>query len=53
MDFGDQDHTVFAGACGGVVGGCTFSTHAKAATVLVGVNYRWGAKRRVMVIKTN
>jgi outer membrane immunogenic protein len=44
MDFGDHDHTVFLGGCGGVVGGCNFTTHAKAATVLVGVNWRWGGK---------
>jgi outer membrane immunogenic protein len=42
MDFGDNNRTLFLGGCGTVVGGCTFSTHAKAATVLVGVNYRFG-----------
>jgi outer membrane immunogenic protein len=47
MDFGDHDHTVFGpggaiAGCGAV--GCTFNTHAKAATVLVGVNWRWGGK---------
>src|SRR5262245_18978117 len=45
MDFGDNSHTVFGaglgGACG-AVGGCIFDTHAKAVTVLVGVNYRFG-----------
>jgi hypothetical protein len=46
MDFGDNDHTIFnnggviVNGCGGV--GCTFNTHVKAATVLVGVNYRFG-----------
>jgi outer membrane immunogenic protein len=43
MDFGSNDHTVdplnLSGAC---PVGCTFNTHAKAATVLVGVNYRFG-----------
>jgi len=43
MDFGDNDHTIFDPVhvtC--PVGGCNFTTHAKAATVLVGVNYRFG-----------
>jgi len=43
MDFGNNDHTVITPvAC--PPPGCAFSTHAKAATVLVGVNYRfnWG-----------
>jgi outer membrane immunogenic protein len=40
MDFGSNDHFVSGGAC--PVGGCAFNTHAKAATVLVGVNYRFG-----------
>lgn len=39
MDFGSNDHVIFAGGC---VAGCAFNTHAKAATVLVGVNYRFG-----------
>jgi len=42
MDFGNNDHSVVTPlAC---PAGCDFSTHAKAATVLVGVNYRfsWG-----------
>jgi outer membrane immunogenic protein len=43
MDFGNNDHSVFGNnvVC---VTGCFFNTHAKAATVLVGVNYRfdWG-----------
>jgi len=47
MDFGDQGHTVF-GPGGGIAGcgavGCAFNTHATAATVLVGVNWRWGGK---------
>src|SRR5262245_36374361 len=42
MDFGDRDHTVFAVGC--PAGGCAFNTHVKAATVLVGVNWRWGGK---------
>jgi outer membrane immunogenic protein len=45
MDFGDNSHFVFnpalPGPCG-APGGCLFNTHAKAATVLVGVNYRFG-----------
>ena len=44
MDFGDHSHTTLLGGCGLVVGGCSFTTHAKAATVLVGVNWRWGGK---------
>lgn len=40
MDFGSNDHTVFDPV--NCVAGCTFNTHAKAATVLVGVNYRFG-----------
>jgi len=40
MDLGDNNHLAFApGVC---AVGCTFNTHATAATVLVGVNYRWG-----------
>jgi outer membrane immunogenic protein len=31
MDFGDQSHNTILGVCGGVVGGCNFTTHAKAA----------------------
>jgi outer membrane immunogenic protein len=43
MDFGDNDHTVFGvGPVVCPVGGCNFTTHVKAATVLVGVNYRFG-----------
>jgi outer membrane immunogenic protein len=42
MDFGDHFHTVFGPGLFGCGGGCTFETHAKAATVLVGVNYRFG-----------
>ena len=40
MDLGDNNHLAFGpGPC---AAGCTFNTHATAATVLVGVNYRWG-----------
>ena len=40
MDLGDNNHLAFGpGVC---AVGCTFNTHATAATVLVGVNYRWG-----------
>jgi outer membrane immunogenic protein len=42
MDFGDHDHSVFGAGVICPVGGCNFTTHAKAATVLVGVNYRFG-----------
>jgi outer membrane immunogenic protein len=42
MDFGEQDHFVNPTSFSCPVGGCAFTTHAKAATVLVGVNYRWG-----------
>jgi outer membrane immunogenic protein len=43
MDFGNNNHTVF-GSTVCVTTGCSFTTHPKAATVLVGVNYRfnWG-----------
>jgi outer membrane immunogenic protein len=41
MDLGDNNHLAFGGACGLVVG-CAFNTHAKAATVLIGANWRWG-----------
>jgi outer membrane immunogenic protein len=40
MDLGDNNHTVFDPV--NCTAGCTFNTHAKAATVLVGVNYRFG-----------
>jgi outer membrane immunogenic protein len=45
-DFGDRDRTLFThnvifNECGG---GCSFNTRATAATVLVGVNWRWGGK---------
>ena len=42
MDFGSNDHTIFGTTV--CTAGCFFNTHAKAATVLVGVNYRfnWG-----------
>jgi hypothetical protein len=42
MDFGDQSHSVFGPGIFGCGGGCNFNTHVKAATVLVGVNYRFG-----------
>jgi outer membrane immunogenic protein len=46
MDFGHKDVTVFdgtnLGVCGNLVGGCNFSPKFTAATVLVGVNYRFG-----------
>ena len=43
MDFGSHDHTLFGTTvCTVATAGCSFSTHAKAATVLVGVNYRFG-----------
>ena len=48
-DFGDRDRTLFTNNLGLVHGivpncdfGCSFSTKATAATVLVGVNWRWG-----------
>src|SRR5262245_25592754 len=42
MDFGDNTHTISnAGLLGACITGCAFTTHAKAATVLVGVNYRF------------
>src|SRR5262249_13037866 len=54
MDFGDNSHTVFGaglgGACG-AVGGCIFDTHAKAVTVLVGVNYRFGGGKAPYSVK--
>ena len=40
-DFGDRDHFVVTPVALGCAAGCAFSTHAKAATVLVGVNYRF------------
>ena len=45
-DFGDRDRTLFTHnfGFGGCDDGCSFRTHAKAATVLVGVNWRWGGK---------
>jgi outer membrane immunogenic protein len=46
MDFGHKDVTVFdgtnLGVCGNLNGGCNFSPKFTAATVLVGVNYRFG-----------
>src|SRR5262245_41659283 len=45
-DFGDKDRTIFTNqfGAGGCDFGCSFSTRATAATVLVGVNWRWGGK---------
>ena len=40
-DFGTRDRTLFTPATTACAAGCAFSTHAKAATVLVGVNYRF------------
>jgi len=40
MDLGSNDHVVVDPV--NCVTGCAFNTHAKAATVLVGVNYRFG-----------
>jgi outer membrane immunogenic protein len=40
MDFGDHDHNLIGPVL--CPAGCAFTTHAKAATVLVGVNYRFG-----------
>ena len=43
MDFGDQSHVLSpTGIVGCPAAGCAFTTHAKAATVLVGLNYRFG-----------
>ena len=42
MDFGSHDHTLFGTTVCVAPAGCAFSTHAKVATVLVGVNYRFG-----------
>jgi outer membrane immunogenic protein len=45
-DFGDKDRTIFTNGfgAGGCDFGCSFNTKATAATVLVGVNWRWGGK---------
>jgi outer membrane immunogenic protein len=51
-DFGNKDRTIFtnnffANTPAGFIGcdfGCSFNTRATAATVLVGVNWRWGGK---------
>ena len=43
-DFGTRDHFVVSPVALGCAAGCAFSTHAKAATVLVGVNYRFWAQ---------
>jgi outer membrane immunogenic protein len=42
MDFGDNNHTVIGTTVCLAPVGCAFSTKATAATVLVGVNYRFG-----------
>jgi hypothetical protein len=42
MDFGDNDHNVITPLVPLCAVGCAFSTKATAATVLVGVNYRFG-----------
>ena len=44
MNFGDNDHTVVTPLVPVCAAGCAFSTKTTAATVLVGVNYRfnWG-----------
>ena len=42
MDFGDHDHNVVTPLVPLCAAGCAFSTKATAATVLVGVNYRFG-----------
>jgi outer membrane immunogenic protein len=39
MDFGSNDHTIFTPPCPAT--GCFFNAKASAATVLVGVNYRF------------
>jgi outer membrane immunogenic protein len=43
-DFGDRDRTLFTHNFGlnGCDFGCSFNTKVTAATVLIGVNYRWG-----------
>jgi outer membrane immunogenic protein len=45
-DFGDRDRTISTNIGPGIFcgGGCPFNTKATAATVLVGVNWRWGGK---------
>jgi outer membrane immunogenic protein len=40
-DFGDRDQFIVTPATTVCAAGCAFNTHAKAATVLVGVNYRF------------
>jgi outer membrane immunogenic protein len=41
-DFGDHDRTIFTPLDPLCVAGCTFNTKTTAASVLVGVNYRFG-----------
>jgi outer membrane immunogenic protein len=48
-DFGDRDRTIFSNNLRFLSDvhcdfGCSFNTRATAATVLVGVNWRWGGK---------
>jgi len=40
-DFGSRDRVLFTPVATACAAGCAFSTHAKAATVLLGVNYRF------------
>jgi outer membrane immunogenic protein len=40
-DFGDRDHVLVTPLVTACTAGCAFNSHAKAATVLVGVNYRF------------
>ena len=44
MDFGSNDRTLVTPVVAVCAAGCAFNTKATAATVLVGVNYRfnWG-----------
>jgi opacity protein-like surface antigen len=41
MDFGSNDRTLVTPLAAVCAAGCAFSTKATAATVLVGVNYRF------------
>ena len=43
-DFGDRDHFLVTPLVTTCAAGCAFNTHVKAATVLVGVNYRFWAQ---------
>jgi outer membrane immunogenic protein len=42
MDFGDNDRNLVTPLIGACAAGCAFTTKSTAATVLVGVNYRFG-----------